>query len=109
MRVEILTSVGVSASSSAQVRASAGYGVNEYCLHFLVQQMSSDGKSPVEHELASLRSEVAALRAQVATLRKIRAQVATLREEVSDLRASAEWWRTLYEAAIRRGAEREQK
>jgi prefoldin subunit 5 len=69
--------------------------------------MFSKRKSPIENELASLRLEVAALRAQVATLREIRAQVATLREEVSDLRASAEWWRTLYEAAIRRGSERE--
>jgi hypothetical protein len=68
------------------------------------QRMNSDRESPIKDELPLLRAEVAAL---LATLGEIRAQVATLHEEVSDLRASAERWRTLYEAAIRRGAERE--
>ena len=37
----------------------------------------------------------------------LRATVAELREELADLRESALRWRTLYEAAIRRGAEDE--
>lgn len=47
---------------------------------------------------------VAALEAE---LEKLRAENASLEEQVEDLRASADRWRTLYEAAIRRIAERE--
>jgi hypothetical protein len=34
-------------------------------------------------------------------------EISVLEEEAEDLRASAEWWRTLYEEAIRRRAELE--
>jgi len=39
----------------------------------------------------------------------LRATVAELREKLADLRESALRWRTLYEAAIRRGAEGEKE
>ena len=47
------------------------------------------------------------LSALEAEAQKLRAENASLREQVEDLRASADRWRTLYEAAIRRIAERE--
>ena len=38
---------------------------------------------------------------------ELRREIATLREDADDLRASAEWWRKLYEKAIRRRTERD--
>ena len=37
----------------------------------------------------------------------LRREITVLREEAEDLRASAVWWRTLYEEAIRRRGELE--
>jgi hypothetical protein len=34
-------------------------------------------------------------------------EIAALQQEVEDVRASAIWWRDLYEAAVRRGVELE--
>jgi hypothetical protein len=38
---------------------------------------------------------------------ELRREIATLQEEAEDLRASAGWWRKLYEEAMRRRTERE--
>ena len=35
---------------------------------------------------------------------ELRREIAVLQEDAEDLRASAIWWRTLYERAIRRSA-----
>lgn len=36
---------------------------------------------------------------------ELRQEIAVLREDAEDLRASASWWRRLYEAAIQRRAD----